>query len=45
MLLIYELMDEDLNSYINNTTKRKEVPSLFQRLVSVSDTRRRALRI
>jgi hypothetical protein len=31
-LLIYELMDEDLNSYINNTTKRREVPSLFQRL-------------
>ncbi len=25
-------MDEDLNSYINNTTKRKEVPTLFQRL-------------
>lgn len=32
LLLIYELMDEDLNSYINNTTKRKEIPSLFQRL-------------
>jgi serine/threonine protein kinase len=25
-------MDEDLNSYINNTTKRKEIPTLFQRL-------------
>lgn len=32
LLLIYELMDEDLNSFINNTTKRKEVPTLFQRL-------------
>jgi serine/threonine protein kinase len=32
LLLVYELMDEDLNSYINNTTKRKEIPTLFQRL-------------
>ena len=30
--MVYELMDEDLNSYINNTTKRKEIPTLFQRL-------------
>ena len=32
LLLVYELMDEDLNSFINNTTKRKEIPTLFQRL-------------
>lgn len=32
LLLIYELMDEDLNSFTNNTLKRGEMPTLFQRL-------------
>ena len=32
LLLVYELMDEDLNSFINNTTARNDVPTLFQKL-------------